>query len=71
MLRTMDTIVVVVLWAALILLSIISLVQKFRGTGAGYGQLSVIPKSWQRWIFDEGEPEAHGSDEQGSVLAKS
>jgi len=56
MLRIIDTILVVLFWVALVVLSVISLARIYRGTANGYGQLSVVPKSWLRWIHDEKDP---------------
>jgi hypothetical protein len=48
-------VVVILFWFALIVLSLFSLLRIFRGSasGYGYGQLSVLPESWKRWILDE------------------
>lgn len=49
----LDTAVLVFFWLLLIVLSILSVWRVFRGQPAGYGQLSVLPESWRRWILDE------------------
>jgi hypothetical protein len=56
MLKSLDTALVFLFWAALIVLSVAGLVRVFRGKAMGYGQTALLPKSWLRWILDEKDP---------------
>jgi hypothetical protein len=54
MLKTIDSMLVVLLWAWLIVLSVLTVIRMVRGLpGSGYYSL---PESWWRWIHDEKPP---------------
>jgi hypothetical protein len=52
-LEWLDTALVSLIGAFLVVLSVIVIVRIFRGQATGYGQLSALPESWRRWILDE------------------
>ena len=57
----MDITVVVLLWGAVIGLSILSLVWMVRGRKvAYYGQAVLLTKSWRRWVCGE-KPKKQGT----------
>jgi len=53
-LKILDIAVVFVLWGAVMGLSVLSLVRMVRGRKvAYYGQGSLLPESWGRWLMGE------------------
>ena len=54
MLKILDIAVVVLLWGAVMGLSILSLVRMVRGRKvAYYGQAVLLHESWRRWVCGE------------------
>jgi hypothetical protein len=59
LIKTGDCAILSLVFLALLLGSVIYVVKSFRSHdehGAptiGYGQLSILPRRWQLWIFDE------------------
>jgi hypothetical protein len=53
LLKLLDTTLILLFWVLLIVLSLVTLIRLFRGKVTGYGQLSILPESWRRWILDE------------------
>ena len=50
----MDIAVVLLLWGAVMALSVLSVVRMFRGREVGYyGQVALLPESWRRWVLGE------------------
>jgi hypothetical protein len=52
----LDRTLVILVWGAFLAGSIVIVVKSIRRGQTGiFGQLSALPRSWQRWILDEHE----------------
>jgi hypothetical protein len=59
----LDKSLAILMWGALLVGSIVIIVKSIRRGQTGiYGQLSALPRSWQRWILDE--PERRSPDQR-------
>ncbi len=56
MAKTIDTAFVICLLIALLVLSMLSIVQAFRKKPKGQGKPPALPDSWSRWILEEKKP---------------
>jgi hypothetical protein len=56
LLKLLDIVIEILFWIALLALSLLVLVQAFRGKLKGYGLAGILPDSWRRWILDEKKP---------------
>jgi hypothetical protein len=58
--KTIDEWLVILVWSALLIGSVILLVknaqQATKNRGFSFGQVAVLPRSWQRWILGEEGP---------------
>ncbi len=55
-----DGVVALLLWSAMIVLSVVVLVRVFKsgsGESAFYGQGDLLKGRWRRWVLDEPDPE--------------
>jgi ABC-type Mn2+/Zn2+ transport system permease subunit len=58
--KTIDEWIVILVWSAFLIGSVILIVKNARqppkNRGFHFGQVAVLPRSWQRWILGEERP---------------
>jgi hypothetical protein len=59
----LDKSLAILIWGAFLVGSIVIIAKSIRRGQTGiYGQLSALPRGWQRWILDE--PERHSPEQR-------